>query len=69
MTERVKIQNSAVEHYTASTDFDRFNEPAMRRKVKLLFKMKKYRECEEAIKLCIANQTPSKIFDQDDELY
>ena len=41
----------------------------MRRKVKLLFKMKKYRECEEAIKLCIAIQTPSKIFDQDDELY
>jgi hypothetical protein len=58
-----------VEHYTASTDFDRFNEPAWRRKVKLLLKMRAYKECEEAIKACITNQTPRRIIDQDDELY
>lgn len=67
--ERVKMQNSAVEHYTASTDFDKFNEPAWRRKAKLLYKMRDFLGCQEAVKACIANQSPRRLIDEDDELY
>ena len=47
---------NALEHYSAANNFDRFNNEVWKCKIKLLMKLKQYKECEETIKACLKLQ-------------